>query len=91
MMGIELNRYSNLTEMGIELNRYSDLKRFLFSLQTTTEDGKPEKKNDQPPSAKKPKVKTKTVELPIENSLHWQLANDMLNLFVESEVMLEDN
>uniref|UniRef100_A0AAR2LWX7 Heat shock protein 4a n=1 Tax=Pygocentrus nattereri TaxID=42514 RepID=A0AAR2LWX7_PYGNA len=44
-----------------------------------------EKKTDQPPQAKKPKVKTKTVDLPIENSLHWQLANDMLNLFVENE------
>ncbi|KAM9451011.1 heat shock 70 kDa protein 4a [Clarias gariepinus] len=50
-----------------------------------TEENKQEKKNDQPPQAKKAKVKTKTVELPIENSLHWQLANDMLNLFVENE------
>uniref|UniRef100_A0A8C9VTI7 Heat shock protein 4b n=1 Tax=Scleropages formosus TaxID=113540 RepID=A0A8C9VTI7_SCLFO len=48
-------------------------------------DGKQEKKTDQPPQAKKPKVKTKTVDLPIENSLQWQLANDMLNLFVENE------
>uniref|UniRef100_A0A8C9ST18 Heat shock protein 4b n=1 Tax=Scleropages formosus TaxID=113540 RepID=A0A8C9ST18_SCLFO len=52
---------------------------------TSTEDGKQEKKTDQPPQAKKPKVKTKTVDLPIENSLQWQLANDMLNLFVENE------
>uniref|UniRef100_A0A4W4F952 Heat shock protein 4a n=1 Tax=Electrophorus electricus TaxID=8005 RepID=A0A4W4F952_ELEEL len=44
-----------------------------------------EKRPDQPPQAKKAKVKTKTVDLPIENSLHWQLANDMLNLFVENE------
>uniref|UniRef100_UPI003AAFA91A heat shock 70 kDa protein 4a isoform X2 n=1 Tax=Centroberyx gerrardi TaxID=166262 RepID=UPI003AAFA91A len=44
-----------------------------------------EKKTDQPPQAKKPKVKTKTVDLPIENNLHWQLANEMLNLFVENE------
>ncbi|XP_059208451.1 heat shock 70 kDa protein 4a [Centropristis striata] len=51
----------------------------------TTDDGKPGKKNDQPPQAKKPKVKTKTVDLPIENSLHWQLPNDVLNLFVENE------
>ncbi|KAK3524482.1 hypothetical protein QTP70_029289 [Hemibagrus guttatus] len=50
-----------------------------------TEENKQEKKNDQPPQAKKPKVKTKTVDLPIENSLHWQLANELLNLFVENE------
>uniref|UniRef100_A0A8C9W0L3 Heat shock protein 4b n=1 Tax=Scleropages formosus TaxID=113540 RepID=A0A8C9W0L3_SCLFO len=54
-------------------------------METSTEDGKQEKKTDQPPQAKKPKVKTKTVDLPIENSLQWQLANDMLNLFVENE------
>jgi len=47
---------------------------------------KTEKKSDQPPQAKKPKVKTKVVELPIENSPQWQLAEDMLNLFVENEV-----
>lgn len=41
---------------------------------------------DQPPQAKKLKVKTKMLELPIENSPQWQLAVDMLNLFVENEV-----
>uniref|UniRef100_A0A672MUA2 Heat shock 70 kDa protein 4-like n=1 Tax=Sinocyclocheilus grahami TaxID=75366 RepID=A0A672MUA2_SINGR len=46
---------------------------------------KQEKKSDQPPQAKKAKVKTKVLELPIENNPQWQLANDMLNLFVESE------
>ncbi|KAL2094637.1 hypothetical protein ACEWY4_009356 [Coilia grayii] len=50
----------------------------------TSEEGK-EKKTDQPPSSKKAKVKTKTVDLPIQNSLHWQLPNDMLNAFVENE------
>uniref|UniRef100_A0A9J7Z577 Heat shock protein 4b n=1 Tax=Cyprinus carpio carpio TaxID=630221 RepID=A0A9J7Z577_CYPCA len=50
-----------------------------------SEEGKQEKKSDQPPQAKKPKVKTKVLELPIENNPQWQLANDMLNLFVESE------
>uniref|UniRef100_A0A665WDS8 Heat shock 70 kDa protein 4-like n=1 Tax=Echeneis naucrates TaxID=173247 RepID=A0A665WDS8_ECHNA len=49
------------------------------------EEGKSEKKSDQPPQAKKPKVKTKVLELPIENSPQWQLADDMLNLFVENE------
>uniref|UniRef100_A0A8C8E3B4 Heat shock protein 4b n=1 Tax=Oryzias sinensis TaxID=183150 RepID=A0A8C8E3B4_9TELE len=51
----------------------------------TTEENKGEKKSDQPPQAKKAKVKTKVLELPIENSPQWQLANDMLNLFVENE------
>uniref|UniRef100_A0A672GDY5 Heat shock 70 kDa protein 4-like n=1 Tax=Salarias fasciatus TaxID=181472 RepID=A0A672GDY5_SALFA len=46
---------------------------------------KQEKKNDQPPQAKKPKVKTKTVELPVENKLHWQLSSEELNMFVENE------
>uniref|UniRef100_A0A8C6KQ14 Heat shock protein 4b n=1 Tax=Nothobranchius furzeri TaxID=105023 RepID=A0A8C6KQ14_NOTFU len=50
-----------------------------------TEENKSEKKSDQPPQAKKAKVKTKVMELPIENSPQWQLANDMLNLFVENE------
>ena len=59
---------------------------FLLFLQTTPEEVKTEKKSDQPPQAKKPKVKTKVVELPIENSPQWQLADDMLNLFVENEV-----
>ena len=58
----------------------------LLFLQTTPEEVKTEKKSDQPPQAKKPKVKTKVVELPIENSPQWQLADDMLNLFVENEV-----
>uniref|UniRef100_A0A3B5A6D6 Heat shock 70 kDa protein 4-like n=1 Tax=Stegastes partitus TaxID=144197 RepID=A0A3B5A6D6_9TELE len=53
--------------------------------ETSTEDAKQEKKNDQPPQAKKPKVKTKTVELPIENNLHWQLSSEELNTFVENE------
>ncbi|XP_029028800.1 heat shock 70 kDa protein 4a isoform X2 [Betta splendens] len=53
--------------------------------ETTAEDSKQEKKIDQPPQAKKPKVKTKTVELPIENNLHWQLSSDVLNTYVENE------
>uniref|UniRef100_A0A673JSK5 Heat shock 70 kDa protein 4-like n=1 Tax=Sinocyclocheilus rhinocerous TaxID=307959 RepID=A0A673JSK5_9TELE len=52
---------------------------------TSAEEGRQEKKSDQPPQAKKAKVKTKVLELPIENNPQWQLANDMLNLFVESE------
>ncbi|XP_026228454.1 heat shock 70 kDa protein 4a isoform X2 [Anabas testudineus] len=53
--------------------------------ETVTGDPKQEKKNDQPPQAKKPKVKTKTVELPIECNLHWQLSSEVLNMFVENE------
>ncbi|XP_051902787.1 heat shock 70 kDa protein 4a isoform X2 [Hippocampus zosterae] len=51
--------------------------------ETATEEGKQEKKNE--PQAKKPKVKTKTVELPIETNLYWQLSTDVLNTFVENE------
>ncbi|XP_077465706.1 heat shock 70 kDa protein 4b [Stigmatopora argus] len=54
-------------------------------MEATTEETKGEKKSDQPPQAKKPKVKTKVLDLPIENSPQWQLADDMLNLFVENE------
>uniref|UniRef100_A0A671SWM0 Heat shock 70 kDa protein 4-like n=1 Tax=Sinocyclocheilus anshuiensis TaxID=1608454 RepID=A0A671SWM0_9TELE len=50
-----------------------------------SEDNKQEEKKNEPPQAKKAKVKTKTVDLPIENSLHWQLASETLNLFVENE------
>lgn len=57
--------------------------------QEKTGEGKQEKKNDQPPQAKKPKVKTKTVDLPVQNNLHWQLPTDVLNMFVENEVMLK--
>lgn len=61
-----------------------------FFLFKTSEDGKQEKKTDQPPSSKKAKVKTKTVDLPVQNSLHWQLSNDVLNTFVENEVTLKN-
>uniref|UniRef100_A0A4W5LXD9 Heat shock protein 4b n=1 Tax=Hucho hucho TaxID=62062 RepID=A0A4W5LXD9_9TELE len=54
-------------------------------METSLEESKTEKKSDQPPQAKKPKVKTKVLELPIENSPQWELAIDMLNLFVENE------
>ncbi|XP_055783668.1 heat shock 70 kDa protein 4-like isoform X2 [Salvelinus fontinalis] len=54
-------------------------------METSQEESKTEKKSDQPPQAKKPKVKTKVLELPIENSPQWELAVDMLNLFVENE------
>lgn len=46
---------------------------------------KENKNKDQPPQAKKAKVKTKTVDLPIENHLQWQLDQQLLNVFIESE------
>ncbi|CAL8276003.1 unnamed protein product [Arctogadus glacialis] len=53
--------------------------------QASTEESKQEKKAEQPSQAKKPKVKTKTVELPIEHKPEGQLSNETLNLFVENE------
>ncbi|XP_051464275.1 heat shock protein 105 kDa isoform X2 [Apus apus] len=44
-----------------------------------------EKKADQPPEAKKPKIKVKNVELPIEANLVWQLGKDLLNMYIETE------
>uniref|UniRef100_A0A4W5NAM9 Heat shock protein 4a n=1 Tax=Hucho hucho TaxID=62062 RepID=A0A4W5NAM9_9TELE len=69
-------------EVCVHFFRHTAIYMFFF-LSQTSEDGKQEK--NHAPSAKKPKVKTKTVELPIENSLHWQLTNDLVNLFMENE------
>ncbi|XP_077197936.1 heat shock protein 105 kDa [Paroedura picta] len=44
-----------------------------------------EKKSDQPPEAKKPKIKVRNVELPIEANLVWQLRKDLLNMYIETE------
>ncbi|XP_053312346.1 heat shock protein 105 kDa [Spea bombifrons] len=56
-----------------------------------TEKG-PEKKMDQPPEAKKPKIKVKNIELPIEANLVWQLGKDLLNMYIENEgkMILQD-
>ncbi|XP_073402350.1 heat shock 70 kDa protein 4 isoform X1 [Dendrobates tinctorius] len=51
----------------------------------TTQTSPKEKKNDQPPQAKKPKVKTSTIDLPIEHCPPWQIGRDSLNLFIENE------
>ncbi|CAJ0954227.1 unnamed protein product [Ranitomeya imitator] len=51
----------------------------------TTQTSPKEKKNDQPPQAKKPKVKTSTIDLPIEHYPPWQIGRDSLNLFIENE------
>uniref|UniRef100_A0A8C0EID6 Heat shock protein family H (Hsp110) member 1 n=1 Tax=Bubo bubo TaxID=30461 RepID=A0A8C0EID6_BUBBB len=53
---------------------------FFFSPTQTNE-----KKGDQPPEAKKPKIKVKNVELPIEANLVWQLGKDLLNMYIETE------
>lgn len=57
-----------------------------ISLMQTSQADSKDKKVDQPPQAKKAKVKTTTVDLPIENQLVWQIGKDMLNLFIENEV-----
>ncbi|XP_075827786.1 heat shock protein 105 kDa isoform X2 [Microtus pennsylvanicus] len=44
-----------------------------------------EKKVDQPPEAKKPKIKVVNVELPVEANLVWQLGRDLLNMYIETE------
>ncbi|XP_038148008.1 heat shock 70 kDa protein 4a [Cyprinodon tularosa] len=62
-----------------------DKKTEAEEMETSPEDAKEEKKNDQPPQAKKAKVKTKTVDLPIEGKLQWQLPAEELNTFVENE------
>ncbi|KAF3841087.1 hypothetical protein F7725_006949 [Dissostichus mawsoni] len=66
-----------------KLKRWSKL--VLTCKAITIEQQRTTSRENQPPQAKKPKVKTKTVELPIENKLHWQLPNDVLNLCVENE------
>uniref|UniRef100_A0A670YGL2 Heat shock protein 105 kDa n=1 Tax=Pseudonaja textilis TaxID=8673 RepID=A0A670YGL2_PSETE len=52
--------------------------------QTSQSPPSPEK-SDQPPDAKKPKIKVKNVELPIEANLVWQLGKDLLNMYIETE------
>uniref|UniRef100_A0A667Z0R1 Heat shock protein 4b n=1 Tax=Myripristis murdjan TaxID=586833 RepID=A0A667Z0R1_9TELE len=80
---------SDETEEPMETEQTNDKDGEVLDKMQTDQDeqkeGKAEKKSDQPPQAKKPKVKTKVLELPIENSPQWQLADDMLNLFVENE------
>uniref|UniRef100_A0A672GL56 Heat shock 70 kDa protein 4-like n=1 Tax=Salarias fasciatus TaxID=181472 RepID=A0A672GL56_SALFA len=84
---------SDETEESMEIDQAAEKEGEVLQLkqesihvfETTPEENKGEKKSDQPPQAKKPKVKTKVLDLPIENSPQWQLADDMLNLFVENE------
>lgn len=51
-----------------------------------------EKKSDKPPEAKKPKIKVKNIEVPIEANFVWQLGKDLLNMYIENEgkMILQD-
>ncbi|XP_078267453.1 heat shock 70 kDa protein 4a [Rhinoraja longicauda] len=60
-------------------------KNELDEMETGEAASKENKNKDQPPQAKKAKVKTKTVDLPIESHLQWQLGQQLLNVFIESE------
>ncbi|XP_045140977.1 heat shock 70 kDa protein 4 [Echinops telfairi] len=51
----------------------------------TSQTGSKDKKMDQPPQAKKAKVKISTLDLPIENQLLWQIDREMLDLYIENE------
>ncbi|XP_073439274.1 heat shock protein 105 kDa isoform X1 [Dendrobates tinctorius] len=53
---------------------------------------KVEKKSDNPPEAKKPKIKVKNIEVPIEANFVWQLGKDLLNMYIENEgkMILQD-
>ncbi|XP_059820079.1 heat shock protein 105 kDa-like isoform X2 [Hypanus sabinus] len=44
-----------------------------------------DKKSNQPPDPKKPKIKFKTVNLPIEAKLVWQFGKDLLSVYFEKE------
>ncbi|GCB67523.1 heat shock 70 kDa protein 4-like [Scyliorhinus torazame] len=67
-------------------------KNEIDEMETCETASKEDKNKDQPPQAKKAKVKTKTVDLPIESSLQWQLDQQLLNIFIESEgkMMMQD-
>lgn len=51
-----------------------------------------EKKSDKPPEAKKPKIKVKNIEVPIEANFVLQLGKDLLNMYIENEgkMILQD-
>ncbi|XP_067889620.1 heat shock protein 105 kDa-like [Heterodontus francisci] len=52
-----------------------------------------EKKTDQPPDPKKPKIKLKTINLPIEAKLVWQFGKYLLDMYFEKEadMIMQDN
>ncbi|XP_076220412.1 heat shock protein 105 kDa isoform X2 [Aptenodytes patagonicus] len=67
-------------DVGVETEVESQNQRPIENSSDTNE-----KKGDQPPEAKKPKIKVKNVELPIEANLVWQLGKDLLNMYIETE------
>ena len=67
----------------IVLLHQEEVRKMIFFFSPTQTN---EKKGDQPPEAKKPKIKVKNVELPIEANLVWQLGKDLLNMYIETEV-----
>ncbi|XP_027507227.1 heat shock protein 105 kDa isoform X2 [Corapipo altera] len=67
-------------DVSVETEVESQDQRSIDNLSDTNE-----KKGDQPPEAKKPKIKVKNVELPIEANLVWQLGKDLLNMYIETE------
>ncbi|XP_061849452.1 heat shock protein 105 kDa isoform X3 [Colius striatus] len=67
-------------DVGFETEVESQDQRLIENSSDTNE-----KKGDQPPEAKKPKIKVKNVELPIEANLVWQLGKDLLNMYIETE------
>ena len=73
--------------IGIFLLFKNYLRIFLFFFFLTPLPKANEKKVDQPPEAKKPKIKVVNVELPIEANLVWQLGKDLLNMYIETEVI----
>lgn len=54
-------------------------------METSQNAAKDEKKTDQPPQAKKAKVKTSTVDLPVVTQWQWHLGQEMLNACIENE------
>ncbi|XP_072899946.1 heat shock protein 105 kDa-like isoform X2 [Hemitrygon akajei] len=51
-----------------------------------------DKKSNQPPDPKKPKIKFKTVNLPIEAKLVWQFGKDLLSMYFakEGDMIMQD-
>ncbi|XP_072119053.1 heat shock protein 105 kDa isoform X1 [Mobula birostris] len=44
-----------------------------------------DKKSNQPPDPKKPKIKFKTINLPVEDKLVWQFGKNLLDMYFEKE------
>ncbi|XP_057241905.1 heat shock protein 105 kDa isoform X3 [Malurus melanocephalus] len=77
---VEPIKSEDCEDVSVETEVESQDQRPIENLSDTNE-----KKGDQPPEAKKPKIKVKNVELPIEANLVWQLGKDLLNMYIETE------